>query len=201
MIGRLRGELVALEGNLAVVDCGGVGYEVLLPDAVAVHIGAVGDAVTLLTRQIVREDSLTLYGFLQPFQRRLFDLLLTVQGCGPKVALALLGQVGDEAVAGAVLAGDSRLLTRATGVGPKLAERIILELKAKMKEEALARKAESVGKTSKDKAPATPSDDLLDALIALGYRRSEAESVANEARENAATVQEQIRFALRKLQR
>lgn len=200
MIGRLRGELVALEGSLAVIDCGGVGYEVLLPDAVAVQIGEVGTSVELLTRQIVREDSLTLYGFLHPFQRRLFDLLLTVQGCGPRVALALLGQVGDEAVTAAVVSQDARILTRAAGVGPKLAERIILELKAKMKEEALARRLEGVAK-GKDKAPAPAADELVDALLALGYKRSEAETVASEARDSATNVQDQIRFALRRLQR
>jgi Holliday junction DNA helicase RuvA len=202
MIGRLQGELVDIDGTLALVNVNGVGYEVSLPQAVAAALGAPGDPVVLLTRQIVREDSLTLYGFLHPFQRRLFDLLLTVQGCGPKVALALLGQVGDEAVAGAVLGGDARALTRASGVGPKLAERIILELKAKMKEEGLARRAETHGTPTKPKgAGAALADELVDALLALGYRRSEAESAANEARESHETVQEQLRYALRRLQR
>lgn len=200
MIGRLRGELVGIEGNLAVVDCGGVGYEVALPEAVLTQLPLPGEPVTLLTRQIVREDAVTLYGFLQPFSRRLFDLLLTVQGCGPKVALALLGQVGEEAVAGAVLAQDSRALTRASGVGPKLAERIILELKAKMQEEALNRRLEAIV-APKKKQPALPSDELVDALLALGYRRGEAENAAAEARERSDDVQEQLRHALRVLQK
>lgn len=200
MIGRLRGELVAIEGNLAVVDCGGVGYEVSVPEAVLAQLPLPGEQVILLTRQIVREDAVMLYGFVQPFSRRLFDLLLTVQGCGPKVALALLGQVGEEAVAGAVLAQDARALTRATGVGPKLAERIILELKAKMQEEALNRRLEAIV-APKKKHPTLPSDELVDALLALGYRRNEAENAASEARERSSDVQEQLRHALKVLQK
>src|ERR1700755_3572717 len=108
MIGRLRGELIEVEGNLAIVDCGGVGYEVALPEAVLVQLPPPGARVDLLTRQIFREDGVSLYGFPQPFQRRVFDLLLTVKGCGPKVALSLLGQLGEDAVASAILIQDSK---------------------------------------------------------------------------------------------
>src|SRR5438874_8972209 len=128
MIGRLRGKLLGIEGGMAVVDCSGVGYEVLLPDSVMLQMPIPGEHVDLLIRQIFREDGVSLYGFLQSFQRRLFDLLLTVKGCGPKVGLSLIGQVGEESVASAILVGDARVLARATGVGPRLAERIVLEL-------------------------------------------------------------------------
>lgn len=200
MIGRLRGELIEVDGSMAVIDCGGVGYEVTLPDLVLLRLPAPGETVELRTRQIFREDGVTLYGFLEPFQRRLFDLLLSVNGCGPKAALALIGQVGEDAVAAAIIAQDARILTRAAGVGPKLGERIILELKAKMQEEALLRKIEAVS-PARAKKPATPSDELVDALIALGYRRSEAESAADDARDSADNVQDQLKHALRLLQR
>ena len=153
----------------------------------------------LLTRQIFREDGVTLYGFIESFQRRLFDLLLTVQGCGPKAALALIGQVGEDAVAGAILAQDARVLTRANGIGPKLGERIILELKTKIQEEALLRKIEAT--MAPKKKVAHPSDELVDALLGLGFRRNEAETAANDAREQSDDLQEQLRFALRVLQR
>lgn len=182
-----------------VVDVGGVGYEVMVPEVVLMQLPAPGEPVEMLTRQIFREDGVTLYGFLIPFQRRLFDMLLTVQGCGPKAALALIGQLGEDAVAGAVLAQDARVLTRATGVGPKLGERIILELKAKMQEEALVRKIEAA--TSPKRKTAEPTDELIDALLALGYRRNEAEAAANEAREQSENVPDQLRHALRLLQR
>src|SRR5471032_1243305 len=137
MIGRLRGELLEVDGSMVVVDAGGVGYEVLVPDAVVVQMPIVGERVDLLIRQIFREDGVSLYGFLLPFQRRLFDLLLSVKGCGPKEGLALIGQLGEDTVASAILGQDARVLARATGVGARLAERIILELKDKMHEETL----------------------------------------------------------------
>ncbi len=199
MIGRIRGELIEIAGNLAVVDCGGVGYEVAVPEAVLVQLPPPGEPVDLLTRQIFREDGVSLYGFLQPFQRRLFDLLLTVKGCGPKVGLALIGQLGEEAVASAILVEDPRVLARATGVGPRLAERIVLELKDKMQEEAVMRKIEA--SIPPARVAATVSDELVEALLALGYTRREAESAASGARTEAEGVEDQLKIALRSLQR
>ncbi len=187
-----------VEGSMVVVDAGGVGYEVQVPDAVIVRLPMIGERVDLLIRQIFREDGVSLYGFLLPFQRRLFDLLLSVKGCGPKVGLALIGQVGEDAVATAILAQDAKILTRATGVGARLGERIILELKDKIQEETFLRKIEAAAPVRK---VVPPSDELVDALLTLGYRRSEAETAAHEAREQADDVQDQIKVALRLLQR
>lgn len=178
---------------MAVVDAGGVGYEVLLPDSVLLSLPSVGERVDLLTRQIFREDGVTLYGFTEAFQRRVFDLLMGVKGCGPKIGLALIGQLGADAVAGAILAQDTRALARATGVGAKLAERIVLELKEKIAEESLTRRVETAGRR-----PAK-EDALVDALLALGYRRPEAEAAADGARDQGQTVEEQLRVALRSL--
>lgn len=199
MIGRIRGELIEVDGNLAVVDCGGVGYEVALPEAVLVQLPPPGERVDLLTRQIFREDGVSLYGFLQPFQRRLFDLLLTVKGCGPKVGLSLIGQLGEEAVASAILVQDPKVLARATGVGPRLAERIVLELKDKMQEEALMRKIEASIPAARPRPAA--ADELVEALMALGYTRREADAAASTARDEADEVQVQLKIALRSLQR
>lgn len=193
MIGRLRGELVEVQGGMAVVDAGGVGYEVLLPDSVLLSLPSVGERVDLLTRQIFREDGVTLYGFTEAFQRRVFDLLMGVKGCGPKIGLALIGQLGADAVAGAILAQDTRALARATGVGAKLAERIVLELKEKIAEESLTRRVETASRRN------AKEDALVDALLALGYRRPEAEAAADGARDQGQTVEEQLRVALRSL--
>jgi len=195
MIGRIRGEILEIEGSIATIDAGGVGYEVVLPDSVRCRLGDVGDSADLYTRQIIREDAHTLYGFLDSGARRLFDLLLSVNGCGPKVALALLGQVGEDAVAVAISTQDAKLLTRASGVGAKLAERIILELKDKVQEEALRRKL--------DPKPVVKAveDELVDALVALGYRRADAVSAADRARETSEDLQEQIVAALQILRR
>jgi len=197
VIGRLRGELVDLEGTLALVECGGVGYEVIVPDAVLSFLPAVGEEVTLVVRQVVREDGVTLYGFVTAFERRLFDLLVGVNGCGPKSALALLGQVGEETILSAILASDPKPLVRATGVGPKLAERILLELKDKVQEEALRRKVQSSARPK----PATVTEEVIDALLALGYRRHEAESAATAAADHATDVEGQVRHALKQLRR
>jgi holliday junction DNA helicase RuvA len=199
MIGRLRGELIEVDGNLAVVDCGGVGYEVAVPEAVLVQLPLPGERVDLLIRQIFREDGVSLYGFLQPFQRRLFDLLLTVKGCGPKVGLSLIGQLGEEAVASAIIVQDAKVLARATGVGPRLADRIALELKDKMQEEAVMRKIGASIPASR--ARIAPADELVEALMALGYTRKEADAAASTARDEADGVQDQIKIALRSLQR
>jgi Holliday junction DNA helicase RuvA len=194
MIGRLRGELLELSGSMAVIDAGGVGYEVLMPDMVALQLPPIGVEVQLFIRQIFREDGVSLYGFSEPFQRRMFDLLLGVKGCGPKVALALLGQVGDESVASAIANQDARTLIQASGVGIKLAERIILELKDKMLEESIHRK---LGAASRPKVP----DELTETLLSLGYKRQEAEAASATARETPGEIQDQLKHALRLLQK
>lgn len=193
MIGRLRGELLDLQGGMAVVDAGGVGYEVSIPESLLGTLPAPGSAVELWTRQVFREDGVFLYGFGDAAERRLFDLLVEVKGCGPKIALALIGQVGPDAVVQAIALGDPKPLTRATGVGPRLAERIALELRDKIQAEALARK---VGEAAPKKT--LSGDDVVEALLALGYRRNEAEAAAAEAE---GTVEERVRAALRKLAR
>lgn len=200
MIGRIRGELLEASAGIALVEACGVGYEVVVPDSVFLTLPSPGGFVDLRIRQVIREDSSTLYGFAEPFQRKMFDLLLEVKGCGPRIALALLGQVGEQAVAAAIVAEDARALSRATGVGAKLADRIVLELKAKVQEEAFLRKVES-GASARSAAVAAREDQLVDALLALGYRRPEAESAAAVAREEAETVEEQLRAALRTLAR
>ncbi|KAA0238287.1 MAG: Holliday junction branch migration protein RuvA [Armatimonadetes bacterium] len=196
MIGRLRGELAEVEGSTVIVDVAGVGYQVTLPEFVAAMLPPLGDEVVFRIRQVVREDSNTLYGFLDAEQLRLFDLLCEVKGCGPRLAMSLIGQLGEETVAQAILGQDARVLVRASGVGLKLAERILLELKDKVREESFLRRA---GQVQRAAARTPESDTLVDALVALGYRRPDAESVAREVRGQAETVEEQLKLALRQL--
>ncbi|MCB8932937.1 MAG: Holliday junction branch migration protein RuvA [Fimbriimonadaceae bacterium] len=201
MIGRLRGEVLESSGGMVLVDVGGVGYEVLVPDSVLAQIPPPGETVDLRIRQIFREDGVSLYGFLDAFQRRLFDLLREVKGCGPRIGLALLGQLGEHEVMNAILVQDARILARATGVGPKLAERILLELRTKIQEEAMLQKVGGQAAVRAGGGRAVVEDELIDALLALGYRRPEAEAAAEKARDEAETVEEQIRAALRTLRR
>lgn len=200
MIGRLRGELLEVGAGMVVVEACGVGYEALVPESVLLQMPNVGEFVDLRIRQIFREDSVTLYGFLEPFQRRMFDLLISVNGCGPKIGLALIGQLGEHAVANGILTQDAKALSRANGVGPRLAERIIVELKDKMAEESLAMKVESATRPKAVVQSSTDSE-LVDALLALGYRRNEAEAAAREAEESGGSIQDQLKIALRSLAR
>lgn len=199
MISRLRGELLEHHGSSVVVDVHGVGYEVQIPESTWNLLPNLGESVDLFVRQVFREDGVSLYGFAEGGERRLFDLLIEVKGCGPKIGLSLLGQVGAQSVAQAILHQDSKTLAMASGVGPRLAERLILELKDKVQQEAFAQKVEAA--TASKRAVVHVADDLVDALLALGYRRQEAETAAAVARDECDSVEEQLKSALRSLQR
>lgn len=200
MIGRLRGELIEVFGSTAVVDCHGVGYEVMVPESVLARLPVVGEPIDLRIRQVFREDGVALFGFLDAFQRRLFDLLTEVKGCGPKISLAILGQIGEQAVVGAILAGDAKALARANGVGPRLAERIILELKDKIGEEAAAMRI-SQAVVQAGARQSAPEDEVVEALVTLGYRRQDAEAAASSNDGGDGTVEDRLVVALRRLNR
>lgn len=194
VIARLRGALLEAEGGRVVVDCAGVGYECFVPESVLAQMPGLGESVDLFVRQVIREDDQSLYGFLDVAQRRLFDLLREVKGCGSKTSLSLLGTLGQGEIAAAIAAGDTRQLSRAQGVGPRLAERIIVELKDKVGDIGSSRVTPVAKK-------AAPTDELTDALMALGYRRGEVDSVLDEAKAEGGDLQGQIRAALKRLQR
>lgn len=201
MIARLRGELLEVEEGRIVVDVGGVGYEVLVPASLLPRLPDLGAPVNVLIRQVFREDGVTLYGFAEPFERRLFDLLTEVKGCGPKTSLAVLGELGAEATATALATQDAKSLCRASGVGPRLAERMILELREKVQQEALGRKLGLAPAARAAVQAATEIDELVDALVALGYRRPEAEHAADIARAETPVFEDQLRVALRSLRK
>lgn len=197
MIARVRGEVIENHGQSVVVDCAGVGYEVQIPSTVAFLL-SVGESADLYVRHVVREDDQTLYGFVSPGQRRVFDLLRDVKGCGPKTSLGVLGELGEDGTLSAILAQDVKSLTRVSGIGPRLAERIIVELKDKVPEIELGRKVAAVSART---ASSTKDDELVDALLALGYRRAEAETAASKARDEGDNVEDQLKIALRSLRR
>lgn len=200
MIARLRGELLEAQSGRVVVDAGGVGYEVLVPESVLVQMPSIGEGVELHVRQVFREDGVTLYGFVDPFERRVFDLVTDVKGCGPKTGLAIIGELGAEGAANAIAVQDAKALSRASGVGPRLAERIILELREKIQQETFLRKVASSDDRAAVRIPKR-TDELIEALLALGYRRQEAEQAADVARDEADTVEEQVLVALRSLRK
>jgi Holliday junction DNA helicase RuvA len=195
MIARLNGRVVENDGSTLLVDVHGVGYEVLVPATVAIELPVSEESIILWIRQVFREDDVSLYGFSTLSQRRLFDLLREVKGCGPKIGLAVIGQLGEEVATSALINQDAKTLARASGVGPRLAERMVLELKDKVGREAFLAKVTTAAK------PSSEPDELVDALMGLGYRRPEAERAAEDARKQATGLDQQLRVALKVLQR
>lgn len=190
MIALLRGRVAAVTLGEVVLDVGGVGYSVRIAPGTAV--GPAGAEATLHTHLAVREDSLTLYGFATVAERDLFEVLQTVTGVGPKVALAALGTLGEDGLRRAVLAEDVTALTVIPGVGRKGAQRMVLELRERL---APGQAADGVPTVT---AASTPRAEAAEALIALGYAPVEAARTLDAlAAPAAATAEELLRDALR----
>jgi holliday junction DNA helicase RuvA len=177
VIAKLSGRIDAIADGSAVIDVGGVGYLVFC-SARTVGRLADGRTVSLLVETQVREDAIHLYGFLDAEERRWFRLLIAIQGVGPKVALAMLGAASPDELALAVATGDRALLTRAAGVGAKLASRIASELKDKVGELPIT--AATVG-VSVVPATAGVTAEAVSALINLGFRPIEAQGAVAAA--------------------
>lgn len=194
MIARLTGVLAESAGDHAVIDVAGVGYLVQASTRTLSAIGPVGGQVMLFTEMQVREDAITLFGFGSAGERDWFRLLTSVQGVGGRVALAILSVLAADELSRAVASGDKAMIARANGVGPKLAQRIAMELRDK------------VGALELGPAGATPpkggaADDAVSALANLGFRPAEANAaVAAAVAElgEAATLDALVRLALRK---
>ena len=180
MIAHLHGELARIEADYVVIDVGGVGYKVHVPLAVISLMPQVGDETRLLITTIVKEDSITLYGFSEEGQQGLFELLLTVSGVGPKVALNILSVLPVEQIVHAVSSESFHELNRVPGVGTKTAQRIVLELREKITTLVWAQAAR------KSLPPEQRVvDDATEGLIALGYNRNDARAAADEALKSA----------------
>jgi holliday junction DNA helicase RuvA len=198
MIARLTGSLAETASDHAVLDVGGVGYLILASTRTLSAIGAVGGQVTLFTELQVREDAMTLFGFGSAGERDWFRLLTGVQGVGGKVALNILSALDADELSRAVSAQDKAMVARANGVGPKLAERIVRELKDKVGGVALG----SAG--ASPKAAGGAAADAVSALANLGFKPLEANaSVAAAEAElgEGAGLDALVRLALKKAAR
>ncbi len=172
MIAHLRGRLLWKHPNQAVVEAGGVGYDVTISVPTFSDLPAAGSEVALHIYTHVREDALALFGFLRAEEKRLFERLLQVSGIGPKLAITILSGMAAREMVGAIRAGDVARLTRIPGIGRKTAERMVLELREKLDEFEAAAVA----------APASPvENDVLSALVNLGYQRTVAERALGAA--------------------
>jgi Holliday junction DNA helicase RuvA len=197
MIAQLTGRVDALSDGTCVIDVGGVGYLVQASSRTLSALPQPPASAKLLIETHVREDAIVLYGFADSAERDWFRLLTTVQGVGGKVALAILSALSPRDLIGAIAAGDKASLTRAPGVGPRLAIRLLTELKDKT-----GAMPTSTGVSYTPIAAATPADDALSALVNLGYRRAEAAPVVARVLERigeAATLDALIRDSLKEL--
>jgi holliday junction DNA helicase RuvA len=186
MIGRLRGAIALKAIQEILVDVGGVGYRVVIPLSTFYRLGPEGEPVTLLIHTHVREDALTLFGFLSTDEQSLFERLISVSGVGPKLAINILSGIDAAELRSALRSSDVARLTRVPGVGKKTAERLVLELKDKLPAAAPSDAALPGAATS-------TKDDLLSALANLGYSRPEAERGADRAlHESAGTPFEDL---------
>lgn len=192
MIGHLNGEVAEKVGNSIIIDVMGVGYEITVPTP-DYEASTVGEKRKFYTYHAVRENSEELYGFSSLAAKKIFELLITVQGVGPKAAIAILSLAEAEEVRNAIANGDIAFISKASGVGKKSAERVVVSI------------ADKVGIPSRygatevkfGVAAANEPDEALDALIALGFPLKEA-TVALEKVDKTLSVEERIKLALRK---
>lgn len=201
MIGKLRGRIDTVEDDGVILDVGGVGYVVFCSSRTIAALPPVGEAAQLIIETHVREDHFHLYGFPDTVERDWFRLLGTVQGVGNRIALAILGAYSPQQMAHSIMARDIAAFKAISGIGPKLAERIVTELKDKV---GKLPTSDFQPAPAKGKAPVTggATEDAISALVNLGYSRSEAYAATLKASQTAkGGLDELIKLSLKELVR
>ena len=203
MFYHLQGELCLADATGAVVDCGGVGYQVTISANTANALsGSLGQKVKLFTYLAVREDGVELFGFRTREELSCFKLLITVSGVGPKAAMSILSTMTPDRFAYAVCTEDAKALSRAPGIGGKTAARIVLELKDKISKDQMAGDLASLKELPTAKAPVGGTSGKVkeaeDALGVLGYSRAEIASVLRDVDTATLSLEDIIKVALRR---
>lgn len=189
MISYLEGTIVSRTEKYIVIMAGGVGYKVFVPSGVSDKIPRGQETVKVHTHFHLRDDSMELYGFLDPAELELFEMLITVSGVGPKAALAIISTDAPGVLAGAIAGEDVAFLTKISGIGKRIAEKVIVELK------------EKVGALSFAVAPAGAArdGDAIDALVSLGWQQREAREALKKVPEQIMQTELRIKEALKLL--
>ncbi len=187
MIAKIKGKIAYLRDHYVVVDVDGVGYKVFVTDFAMGKIAG-KEEIELYTHTYVREDTLSLYGFLTLDELEMFELLISISGIGPKAAIGILSIAEPKTIRAAVLSGDSSILTRVSGVGKKTAERVILELKNRIAEIP-----------TEDQGVARADSEAIEALVSLGYSATQAREALKSVPEKVKDVSERVREALKRL--
>lgn len=196
MIVSMNGNMIGKETGWVIVEVGGIGFHVSIPLSTYYKLPSTGETVSLMTEMIVREDSISLFGFLSTEEKRMFQLLLSVTKIGPRLALNILSGISARDLASAIQEENILVIKAVPGVGLKTAERIILELKAKVHSEAVFSVSGMPSLTGSRKAVV---DDVLAALISLGYRRPEAERAVRKAvsEDGSAEMEQLVKTSLK----
>ena len=188
MIASLKGKLESLGSDFAVINVGGIGLQVYIPTSTLSTLGSVGGDVKLYTHLHLREDNATVYGFVSTEELELFKALINVSGLGPKMALAMLSAMDIEQLTMAIATGNAELLTGIPGIGKKMANRLVLELKDKIGAGLITAPAAEL---------AQENADVLAALTSLGYSAFEAtRALASLPRDQELSLEEKVKLAL-----
>lgn len=189
MIGTLYGKIIEKNNNIIIVNTGNIGYEVFVLDDITLKKG---NTIFIYTQMIVRETNISLYGFKTLQEKNLFNKLLIVNGIGPKAAMDILGQVSPEVLIKSIISSDVSSLSRIKGIGPKTAEKIIFTLKEKFEKE------KSEVKTTKTTKKA---NELVQALVFLGYTESQSEEIADKIFDEEKELPELIKLAIKEIRK
>lgn len=201
MIAFLKGELSAIYNDKVIIEVSGIGYNVMMPTSCIASLPGIGNTVKVYTYLSVREDAMQLYGFNTSDELDLYKILITVNGVGPKAALQILSFMSGDDLKFAILSADSKTISKVPGIGPKTAQRIIIDLKDKIDlintfENKLANVAATSSKLSPQK------NEAVEALVALGYSQKDAYSAVNNSDVSGdASVEEVLKVALRNISR
>jgi Holliday junction DNA helicase RuvA len=202
LIAQLSGKLIQKEPNSAIIDVGGVGYDVIIPLSTFYELGEPGSDVTLKIHTHVREDALQLFGFWTPREKELFLKLTSVSGVGPKLGITMLSGMPAAELISAITNNDLVKLTSIPGVGRKTAERVVVELREKLATMAIeSREADRAAARELGAGEAAVRDDTVAALIALGYPKAISERAVSFAlrEEGERTIEAVLKRALRRL--
>ena len=201
MISYIKGELISIEEDKVIVDVGGIGYGIYMPAQSMNYLPSSGEEIKLHTYMNVREDAMQLYGFLTRDDLNVFKLVIGVSGIGPKGGLSILSQMSPDDLRFAVMAGDSKTIAKAQGIGKKTAEKLIIELKDKLNiEDVLDKSDEREFITSNVNASNEIQAEAIQALVALGYGSSEsAKAVKKVSLDNDTTVEDLLKSALKNI--
>ena len=200
MYAYIKGELVIREESYIVVDNNGIGYLILMPFLMSAKLGSIHDVITCYVYHSVKEDGISLYGFTSREEKDMFLMLITVSGIGPKVGQSICCYLTPEQLASAVISNDAKTIASVKGLGKKTAERVILELRDKLKAQAKASGASISSSGSGvvfDPSKSSVSNDAMGALVMLGYKEQDAEDAVASCYEDGIDLQDLIKKSLK----